>query len=563
MAQVERRVKQDEGVVPKQQARENAPAHLQRVVYWLSQRWFLSLMLFAAALVFNLHKLGTPGIWFDEAFSVELARQPLPLLWHIIFGLEPNMELYYLFLHFWLALTGAFGLHATEFVVRFPSAIFAALCTVVVFWLGQRFLSTMAGLVGASLYLLNMLQLTYAQQTRSYSLQLLLTCIAWYALLSALTCTTRSRRWWIVYSVATVLAIYAHLFSVLILLAQLVAVALLLVLPTAWRPQTRKHLLSLVISLLVTGILNIPMLLVSLQGAKTGWIPIPHWHDLLALFQFISGYSQRNVLAIAFFSIAGCVVVTLAYALRYLSKRNAEQEEATLAALFPITVALFCWLVVPIGVSYVVSHGSIRLFSSRYLVTIVPPLMLLIGLGVEVIRWLIPGNSKYRSSIAALLQGGLALVLVFLSFSTVSLYYGSAQVEDWNSVSHWTIDRYQAGDGLVCYDNDVQQGCQISVEYYLHAYPSAAHFTDDSPGAFSWQNFGPVDASAGPDAATDPQALAAYGAKHARIFFIVGRLPDDAAATKAVQAQHWLDSHYTLVGQFLMRTVTVRLYATR
>lgn len=56
--------------------------------------------LFFVALFFDLRYLGRPGIWFDEAFSVELASQPLPLLWHIIFGLEPNMELYYLFLHF-------------------------------------------------------------------------------------------------------------------------------------------------------------------------------------------------------------------------------------------------------------------------------------------------------------------------------------------------------------------------------------------------------------------------------------------------------------------------------
>src|ERR1700738_1938271 len=62
--------------------------------------------LFTLALGFNLYRLGTPSIWFDEAFSVELARQPLPLLWHIIFGLEPNMELYYLLLHGWLAVTG-------------------------------------------------------------------------------------------------------------------------------------------------------------------------------------------------------------------------------------------------------------------------------------------------------------------------------------------------------------------------------------------------------------------------------------------------------------------------
>src|SRR3984893_14240507 len=73
----------------------------QRLAQLLSANWLLCLLVFGVALVFDLYRLGAPSIWFDEAFSVELARQPLPLLWHIIFGLEPNMELYYLLLHGW------------------------------------------------------------------------------------------------------------------------------------------------------------------------------------------------------------------------------------------------------------------------------------------------------------------------------------------------------------------------------------------------------------------------------------------------------------------------------
>src|SRR5690242_2717252 len=115
----------------------------------IAQRVPLCLLLCMIALGFNLYRLGTPSMWYDEAFSVELARQPLPLLWHIIFGPEPNMELYYLFLHYWINLTSLIGLHATEFVVRFPSAIFAALSTLVVFAIGRRFLSTLTGILGA------------------------------------------------------------------------------------------------------------------------------------------------------------------------------------------------------------------------------------------------------------------------------------------------------------------------------------------------------------------------------------------------------------------------------
>src|SRR6266480_4329309 len=202
---------------------------MQRLVPYISSTWLLCIFIGVIALGFNLYRLGSPSIWYDEAFSVELARQPLPLLWHIIWGPEPNMELYYLLLHFWLGFTSFLGLLPTEFVVRFPSAIFAALSSVMVFLLGRRFLGITAAIVGAGLYILNNLQLTYAQQTRSYALQLLLICITWYALFVVLTQESHQKRWWACFIGATTLAVYAHLFSLLILLAQLVTFGGLLV----------------------------------------------------------------------------------------------------------------------------------------------------------------------------------------------------------------------------------------------------------------------------------------------------------------------------------------------
>jgi uncharacterized membrane protein len=524
---------------------------LQHINQRISLRLMLSIILFIVAMCFNLYHLGTPSIWFDEAFSVELARQPLPLLWHIIFGPEPNMELYYLFLHFWLNLTASLGLHATEFVVRFPSAIFAALSTVVVFLLGQRFIGTIAGFVAASLYLLNDLQLIYAQQTRAYSLQLLLICIAWYALLSAFNGKPQRGRWWICYSVATTLAIYTHLFSMLILLAQLCAIGLLFLLLGERRRmigQSRNFMGSLVF----IGILSLPMVLVSRHGSKTGWLPIPHLSDVYHLFLTISANSKIYLLLFVAFCALG-LFMTIMYALpmgrKYLTRYELVDEKHTLQGFLPIALALLCWLVVPIFASYVISYTPTRLFSSRYLVTIVPPLCLLVGLGIATLRW-------------RAIQIGLTVILLLLAIRYVPLYYQNAQVEDWNSATHWLQQHYQTNDGLVCYDNDVQQGCQISVEYYLQAYPTAAHFTADSPGAFSWANFGPVNPNVGSGAAVDPTALAQYGAKHPRIFFIVGRVPDAASAAKVQLAEQWLDSHYHYVDQVVTHTVTVRLYDT-
>ncbi|TMC43928.1 MAG: hypothetical protein E6J31_02040 [Chloroflexi bacterium] len=292
------------------------------------------------------------------------------------------------------------------------------------------------------------------------------------------------------------------------------------------------------LSLVVIGALILPMLPASLQGSKTGWLSIPQLKDIPRLFLTISGNNKMYLLMLA----TCCLTVLVVAAQSYLP---AGKLRYTSAANLPIVLALLCWLVLPITVSYLISQGPVRLFSSRYLVTVVPPLLLLVGLGISSLRW-------------QPLQIMLVLAIFILALYAVPYYYKSAQVEDWNSASFWVEQHYQPGDGLVCYDNATQQGCQVSLEYYLHAYPSAAHFSADAPGAFSWASFGSAD----PEAAVNPAVLTVFATKHPHIFFIVGRLPDNTAALQARYAQLWLDKHYHFITQIVTRTVAVRLYIT-
>ncbi len=515
--------------------------------------WVTGLLVFGVALGFDLYRLGAPSIWFDEAFSVELARLPLPTMWHIVWGPEPNMELYYLFLHGWLGLTGLFGWLPTEFVVRLPSTIFAALASVMVYLLGRRYMGMAAGIAGAGLFTLNYLQLTYAQQTRAYSLQLLLTCIAWYALFALLSQDARMKRWWACFILATTLAIYAQLFSGLILLSQIVAFAGLLALPGSWRARARRNLRGFLASLLAIAVLCIPMGLVALHGAKTNWLLVPHLHDILHLFQYITTSSQGYLLLL-FVLCAGAVgIALLAYAKdfrplirSFTFSSKPEQAEAQLQQYVPLVFSLVCWLFVPILVSYVVSQGSLRLFSARYLVTILPPLFLLAGVGINALRWRVA-------------QAAILLCMLLIALYYVPVYYRSAQVEDWNSTVSWLQQRYKPNDGMVCY---IEMECQVAVQYYLDAYPDGAHFTPDTPGLFSWDTFGPTDPANGATAAVDPAALATFAAHHPRMFYILGRYPDNTAAAKAQAAQNWLDAHYHLLGRITTRTVTISLYAT-
>ncbi len=527
--------------------------------------WLVSSLFFALALSINFYRLGDPSLWFDEAFSVELARQPLPLLQSIIFGPEPNMELYYLLLHFWLGLTNLLGLLPTEFVVRLPSALFAAASSVVVFWFATHFLNRLTSLLGTTLYLVNYLGVMYAQQTRAYALQLLLICLSWYVLLYSLHASTKRTTasfisGWIAYVLITTTALYVHLFSALILGAQCFAFLGLVLFPNSWRSSARTCLRAFVTSLISVALLSLPLVAVALHGAKTDWLPVPHWHDFSYLLSSISGQNHSYLILWLCCCICGIGLCAWIWDRLYISTTVKPPQTQRIPRYFflqfedydarlPIVWALCCWILVPVVASYIVSQGSLRLFSVRYLVVIIPALMLLIGFSVSMIR-------------LRFIQVVLAALLIWQAVLALPNYYASAEIEDWRSTTFWLAQRYQAGDGLVCYDNDIMQGCQIPVEYYLHTFTPHISFDDDAPAVFSWRSYGTTGASARADEALDPHVLTNYAQKHSHLFFIVGRVPSAQAQERVEATQRWLDQHYKLLSSIDTDTVTVQLYRT-
>jgi mannosyltransferase len=532
---------------------------------WLSKRSTILFTrgcvtgVFVIALLFNLYRLGAPGLWFDEAFSVELARQPFPLLIHIIFGPEPNMELYYLLLHFWLSFCSLLGVPFVEFVVRLPSAIFGAIGTLLVFLLGRRFLDFNVGLASALFFLLNIQQLTYAQQARSYSLQLLLLCAGWYALFSALTVEQKVsvRRWWCGYTLAMLLAIYAHLFSVLILAAQIIAVTGIVLLPNTWRDRVHARLLGFILSVCVICVGCLFLVPAILGGDKTGWLPIPQWHDFYHLFDTISGHNLAYLIIYTLLcgvSIGLLIIGWILYQRHLLDDKRHTWINILVHWLppeqtWPIIWSLCCWLVFPVVASYIVSQTLLKLFSSRYLITILPPFFLLISISIARIPW--------RTTRIL-----VVLLCLILAIPSVFYYYANAQLEDWNTATRWMQARYQEDDGLICYDSEPSQGCQISVEYYLQAYPTDAHFTADTPGGFSWVQFGPINPTQGFNAALNPAAIARFAVQHKRFFYVVGRVPSPQAQHQVEEVEKWLSTQYHHIDQIVTPTVTVDLYST-
>ncbi|HUH98947.1 MAG TPA: glycosyltransferase family 39 protein [Anaerolineales bacterium] len=126
--------------------------------------------------------LGTKGMWLDETFSVWLANHSLSDMLHWIVQIDQHPPLYYLLLHYWIALNGD-----TPYYVRLLSVLFGAGAIPIIYLIGKRLAGVLTGLAAAALMALSLYNIYYAQETRMYTLLAFNATVAIYALVRLLT----------------------------------------------------------------------------------------------------------------------------------------------------------------------------------------------------------------------------------------------------------------------------------------------------------------------------------------------------------------------------------------
>src|SRR3954468_20543242 len=110
--------------------------------------------------------------WIDEGISVGIASHPLADIPRVL-GQDGNPPLYYLLLHGWMQLVGT-----SEAATRVLSLVFALLAVPVSFWAGAAVFDRRAGALAAAGAAGCPFLTYYAQETRMYSLVVLLSILA-------------------------------------------------------------------------------------------------------------------------------------------------------------------------------------------------------------------------------------------------------------------------------------------------------------------------------------------------------------------------------------------------
>ena len=164
--------------------------------YWLG---FIALVAVAAyALIMSIGAL--QPIWFDEGYSILLAKSSFADLWSLT-SVDAHPPLFYLLLKVWGSVFG-FG----EFALRSMSAVAMSGAIVVGLSLLRRVFSTKAALVAVPFLLFAPFLLRYGYEIRMYAVATLIAISATYVLVQA---RTTGKRWlWVLYAVLVAAGMY-------------------------------------------------------------------------------------------------------------------------------------------------------------------------------------------------------------------------------------------------------------------------------------------------------------------------------------------------------------------
>ncbi len=239
----------------------------------------LLLLITLLALGLRLFGLDAQSLWYDEAFSVYLARMGLgEITARTAADIQP--PLYYYLLHGWIRLLGD-----SEQALRGLSLLFGVLTVPLIYAVAWQLFARLpgtyrrlAGLLAALLVAVSPLHVWYGQEARMYTLLTFLCLLSSYLLLMVIPMTVRGdNRWrtlalWAAYTLANVAALYTHYFAAFILGFQ--GLYLFLV---WWEAGLRPARLILggLVSLLLAALAFMPWLpnLVTRYGADLSYWP--------------------------------------------------------------------------------------------------------------------------------------------------------------------------------------------------------------------------------------------------------------------------------------------------
>jgi mannosyltransferase len=542
-------------------ATQTVPARVPRQVpTWLCIVLVGAITLIGALLRF--HAIGQKNVWVDEGVSIALARLDWYNFLRILWRHEANMTLYYLLLRAWLP----FG--SSEAYIRTLSALFGLATIPAVFVLGRRMFDARVGFIASFLLAVNAYAVRYSQEARSYALYPFLCVLSAIYFLKLLEEPIPRNR--IAYVLTSVLAVYAHFFAGLLVMAQWLSFRLLQLegeqVPRGLKPtrndnekergmvlslenedsdsSTPQHADQRAISQdhIRTELkcawrqfaIAVAPLAVFIVGTGVGvlrWVPRPSFSDLRTCIMFLTG-NGGTVLLFLFLAamVSGAVFA-------FQAGWHHPFPKETWRYFF-----LLLWFIFPIFFVFLLSQVK-ALFVIRYFVFTIPAIVLLASAGLAQIR-------------PRVLLGATLAIFGLLSLNGVASFYQKdfdIFRDDWRTASRYILANAQPGDVILFH----QPLTRMPYEYYRSVTPASHPPSVIYPEHGNKLMFRDFYAGRAPDA-----FIASLPARYARIWvaFSYNQLPSGPDPTTRFLTDMFRKQYQSVVVRSFPG-IEVRLYS--
>jgi mannosyltransferase len=303
--------------------------------------------------------------WIDEGLSVGIAR-------HSFFDIPGVLRqdgappLYYMLLHFW---TGIFG--TDEYDTHALSLVFSTLTIPVGLWGGWKLFGRWAGIVTGVLCAANPFLTTYAQETRQYSLVVLLSLLTTVFFLFVFA--QRERRFLPFFAVALAALLYTHIWAAFVVMATGVVA---LVLMRRQRELFRDALLGFGGAFLLY-LPWLPTALYQVKHTAAPWAQGPTWRAAQQIPQSLAGGKYEWPIT--------TIVVLVGLVVAWRVRRRGEQAAESVGGTGFLRVRndragwiAFGLLATMVVLAWVISKGS-GVWVPRYFAIFVGPFLIWSG----------------------------------------------------------------------------------------------------------------------------------------------------------------------------------------
>lgn len=313
----------------------------------------LLIAIIALGSLLRIYKLGSESFWIDEFATVYTTRQNASDIIKDIYTTTRHAPeyfesggtppFYYVVANYWTKLIGL-----SEAKLRLLSALFGIISIYIMFLIGRALFEDNTGLIASFIFSINYLHINYSQESRTYSLGVLLTLLSVYFLLKALR--GDKKIYWGFHILSSAILIYTHYFGAFILIFEysflllffrssikniFIAAFSILLFYAPWIPALIRQTISTERLGLFLG-KNIPWDLAKIFVQFNSWFT-PDFQTRIALrevYHSISEFSFSQTIEISllgWFTILSVVSLTLVYTYFFISsakmKKNAKYRD--------------------------------------------------------------------------------------------------------------------------------------------------------------------------------------------------------------------------------------------